>query len=157
MKSNFQAQIAIANALRFAQTLETSKISNDFVVISYSRDSSAYLQLSSAPGVALMTWHLRCQAKDCFQSSYDTGFFKKKQPSDRTVDSSVGSPRAPQLQSCFFLVVPIGLQKKQPFMLGTFTPFQLQLWSGGWRGLRLLEACQVAWLFSLKNPVSGWL
>ena len=76
-----------------------------------------------------------------------TGFFIKKQPSDRTIDSSVGSPRAPQLQSCFFRVVAIGLQKKQPFMLGTFTPFQLQLWSGGWRGLRTLEACRVPWLF----------
>ena len=77
----------------------------------------------------------------------------KKQPSDRTIDSSVGSPRAPQLQSCFFRVVAIGLQKKQPFMLGTFTPFQLQLWSWGWRGLRTFEGCHVPWLFFLKNPV----
>ena len=59
--------------------------------------------------------------------NYSYRVLHKKQPSDRTVDSSVGSPRAPQLQSCFFRVVPIGLQKKQPFMLGTFTPFQLQL------------------------------
>ena len=45
----------------------------------------------------------------CIFLQIHSGFFIKKQPFDRTVDSSMRSPHAPQLQSCFFRVVAIGL------------------------------------------------
>ena len=65
LKSSFHAQIAIAqNIVDLPKALETSKFSEDFVQISYSSDSLAPATIF-APGVALMTWHLRCQAQDC--------------------------------------------------------------------------------------------
>ena len=58
----------------------------------------------------------------------------KKQPSDRIVDSSVGSPRAPQLQSCFFRVVPHRPSEKTAIHVRYVHPFSVATLKWGLEG-----------------------